>query len=343
MNTAESLYEKLKDIKAPMTTCRYTREWCEEKAPLIEEILQLKKDRDAVILAHSYVASDIIYGVADYVGDSYKLSKDAMASDCETIVFSSVQFMAETAKVLNPSKRVFMTSLNGGCTLADSIQDQDVLKLKEKYPQHTFICYINTHASIKALCDVCVTSSNVYTIVENYPNDKIVFLPDKLMGENIRETMKARGVKKEIIIWDGTCYVHQDYDEELIEVVRHEHPRVSVVSHPECSQQVCQRSDYVGSTSQIEKYVKETDSDAYLILTECGLGARMQSEMPEKIFVGACSLCQFMKSNSLEEIYHVLKEEDERYEVKVDEDVIKKARKCLDKMFFYAESNKDSR
>lgn len=337
MSTAESLYEKLKNIKTPMTTCRYTREWCEKKAPLVDKILELKKEKNAVILAHSYVASDIIYGVADYVGDSYKLSKDAMNSSCEVIIFSSVQFMAETAKVLNPFKKVYMTSLNGGCTLADSISDKDVVELKSKYSAYTFICYINTHASIKALCDVCVTSSNVYDIVERYPNDKIVFLPDKLMGENIREEMKRRGVNKEIVIWDGTCYVHEDYDEELMEVIRHEHPTVKVVSHPECTQKVCQNSDYVGSTSQIEKYVRETDADSYLVLTECGLGARMQAEMPEKVFVGGCSLCQFMKSNSLEGIYHVLKEEDENYEIKIGSEIIKKARNCLDNMFTYAE------
>ncbi len=233
MITAELLYQKLANVKLGGTTCKFTLEKCHEIAPLVSEINELKKQKNAVILAHSYVSPEIVYGVADFKGDSYQLSKDASKTDAKIIVFSAVRFMAETAKILSPSKKVYIPSQFNGCTLADSISGEDVKKLKKQYSNHTFVCYINTTAEVKAECHTCVTSSNAYDIVEKIPNDKIYFLPDKLMGENIKIEMKQRGVDKEILLYDGTCYVHEQYDPELIEYLQLEYPGLKVLSHPE--------------------------------------------------------------------------------------------------------------
>ncbi|MDE2028268.1 MAG: quinolinate synthase NadA, partial [Candidatus Omnitrophica bacterium] len=207
--TAEQLYEKLKNIKLGASVCQYSLRKCEELVPLINEINELKEQKNAVILAHSYITPEVIYGVADFVGDSYKLSRDAMATEARTIVFVAVRFMGETAKILNPEKEVLIPALQDGCSLADSIDAQTVRDLRRQYPEHTFICYINTTAQVKAECDVTVTSANVYKVAENVPNDKIYFLPDKFMGQNLKNYMERRGIKKDIQYYSGTCYVHE--------------------------------------------------------------------------------------------------------------------------------------
>ena len=198
--TAEELYKRLSSIQPGAVLCTYSMEKCEQMLPLINEINELKKERDAVILAHSYVAPEIILGVADYDGDSFKLSQDATKVSAKTIVFSAVRFMGETAKILNPTKDVLIPGPLTGCSLADSITGAEVKALREKYPDHTFVCYINTTADVKANCDVCVTSSNVMKIVSSLENDKIVFVPDGLMGQNLIDEMQKRGIKKEIVL-----------------------------------------------------------------------------------------------------------------------------------------------
>ena len=338
MMTPEALYEKLKHVRAGGTTCLFTPEKCEELAPLINEINELKKEKNAVILAHSYVSPEIIYGVSDFVGDSYGLSKDAMNADADTIIFVAVKFMGDTAKILNPEKEVLIPSELNGCSLADSITGDDVRKLREQFPEHTFICYINTTAEVKAECDICVTSSNVYDIVERVPTDKIYFLPDKLMGLNIREEMKARGVNKDIQLWDGTCYVHEEYDPDMITHLRKEHPKLEVLAHPECSPGVLADSDFVGSTSQLLDYMKKADAEAYLMLTECGLTGRLEVEMPETNFVGSCTMCKYMKSNTLEDIKRVLTNPRESDRITIEPAVREKAAECINEMFRWAES-----
>jgi len=268
--SADQLYQKLKNIKVGGTVCHYSLKKCEELVPIINEINELKEEKNAVILAHSYISPEIIYGVSDFVGDSYKLSKDAMATDAKTIVFVAVRFMGETAKILNPAKEVLIPASLDGCTLADSINAEQTRELRRQYPDHTFVCYINTTAEVKAECDVCVTSANVYTIVENIPNDKIYFLPDKLMGENLRNEMIRLGVKKDIQFYSGTCYVHEEYNIEQIHKIRLEYPNAKIVSHPECNAAVVDNSDFVGSTEQMLAYMRETESKKFLMLTECG-------------------------------------------------------------------------
>ena len=339
--TAEDLYNKLKNVKLGAHLCTFDMEKCEEILPMVNEIIQLKEEKNAIILAHSYVAPEITYGVADFMGDSYGLSKNAMESDADIIIFSAVTFMGETAKILNPTKDVYVPATDGGCSLADSITAEDMHKLKAKYPEHTFICYINTTAEIKALCDVCVTSSNVYDIVENYPSDKIVFVPDLLMGQNILDEMKKRGVNKGIVLYEGTCYVHEQYDPEMIEFLRNEHQGLQVVSHPECTIEVASRSDYVGSTGQMMDYIKDSDQKNFLLLTECGLSSRLQIENPDKNFIGSCQMCKYMKSNSLENILNILKNPSPQDRIDIAPDMIEKSKTCIERMFEYAEASKN--
>jgi len=333
--TAEELYEILRNIKLGGRVCKYSLKKCSELVPLINQIRDLKVKENAVILAHTYVAPEIIYGVADFVGDSYGLSKDAIATKAKKIVFVAVRFMGETAKILNPDKEVLVPGLNGGCTLADSITAEDVKKLRKKYPDYTFVCYVNTTVAVKAECDVCVTSANIYTVITNIPNKKIYFLPDKLMGQNLVHELKRRGIDKEIKYYSGTCIVHQEYSIDQVHKVRLEYPEAKIVSHPECKPKVCEESDFVGSTTQMLDYMRKTEAKQFLMLTECGLASRLQVEFPQKKLVGMCTLCEYMKSNTLEDIIRVLTKPDPRDIITIDEKVRRRAEKTLKAMFKY--------
>ncbi|HQP10375.1 MAG TPA: quinolinate synthase NadA [Candidatus Omnitrophota bacterium] len=336
--TPEELFNTLRNIKVGGTVCHYSLKKCEEFAPLINEINDLKEKKNAVILVHSYVSPEIVYGVGDYVGDSYALSKNAMETKASTIVFSAVRFMGETAKILNPEKDVLLPGALDGCTLADSINATITRKLRKEFPGYTFVCYINTTAEVKAECDVCVTSANVYKVVQNIPNDKIYFLPDKMMGQNLIDEMQRRGVKKDIKYYNGTCAVHIEYDMENIHRIRTEYPEAKIVSHPECKPEVCQNSDFVGSTSQMLDYMVKTKAKEFLMLTECGLSARLQKEFPDKKLVGTCTLCPYMKSNTLEDILRVLKNPRPEDYVRVDPKLIQRAKRCINAMFQYTEA-----
>jgi quinolinate synthase len=337
---AEELFQKLKNVDTGV--CSYTLERCAQWAPVVQRIQELKKQKNAIVLAHTYVNPEIIYGVADHVGDSYYLSDVARKSKAEVIIFVAVKFMAETAKILNPQKRVFQTSSNGGCSLADSITGEEVADLKQKYPEHTFICYINTTAAVKAQCDICVTSSNVYDIVENLKNDKIYFLPDRLMAQNIQAHLDSVGVKKEVLFSSGSCYVHETYDPEMIDYLRIKHPGVSVAVHPECAPAVASKADFVGSTSGIYNHVKNTQASSYVLVTECGLSSRMRVEYPDKKIVGSCTFCRYMQSNSLESIEKTLQELDPAMEIILAEDEMLRARSCIENMFAAVEKSKSS-
>lgn len=336
--SAEELFDLLKNIKVGGNVCQFSLKKCGEIVPMINEINRLKEEKNAVILVHSYVSPEILYGVGDFSGDSYALSKDAMKTKAKTIVFVAVRFMGETAKILNPEKEVLIPGLLDGCTLADSINAEQVRELRKQYPNYTFVCYINTTAQVKAECDVSVTSANVYTVCQNIPNDKIYFLPDKFMGENLANEFKKRGIKKDIKYFSGTCYVHEEYQPEEIFRIRTEYPNAKIVSHPECSPEIIKESDYVGSTSQMLRYMEETQAKEFLMLTECGLSSRLQVEHPDKTLVGACRLCKYMKSNTLEDILRVLKNPTNRDRVVLDEAVRVRALKTLQAMFEY---NKD--
>lgn len=338
MISPEYFYDKLKLINPGSCVHNYTLSRCEEYVPLINRINGLKKEKKAVILAHSYVNPEIVYGVADFVGDSYGLSRDAKKTDADIIVFVAVKFMAETAKILNPSKEVLIPSEYNGCSLADSVTGQDVISLRKQYPDYSFICYINTNADVKAECDVCVTSSNVYNIIEKYPSDRIFFLPDRLMGLNVIDELKRRGIEKDIKLWNGTCYVHEDYKKDMIYQMKFQFDNLKVLAHPECNPDVLKQSDFVGSTSQLLKYMETASSDdAFLMLTECGITSRLQVEMSDKKIVGSCTLCKYMRSNTLEDILRVLEDPRDDDRVILDENVRKKALSCVEAMFEYAE------
>ena len=217
--------------------------------------------------------------------------------------------------------------------MADSITAEQVKHLKTLHPDCTFVCYINTSAAVKAECDVCVTSSNVSRIIQNIPNEKIYFLPDGLMAKNVINELTEKGIKKDIRYWEGSCYVHQDYDPELIDYLKLEHPNLAVVSHPECSEDVLKKSDYVGSTSQMIEYVKNSPSDSFLMLTECGLSSRLALETSGKKFIGTCTLCRYMKANTCADILRVLQAPDFSDTIYIEETIQKKALSCIDAMF----------
>lgn len=334
--SAEQLYETLKNIKVGGSVCQYSFKKCEEFVPLINEINELKAEKNAIILAHSYVSPEIIYGVGDFVGDSYYLSKKAMETKADVIVFAAVRFMAETAKILNSEKDVLVPGLLDGCSLADSINAKQVRALRQEFPGYTFVCYINTSAEVKAECDVCVTSSNVYKVVENIPNDKIYFLPDKFMGQNLVNSFQRRGIQKDIRYYTGTCYVHEDYNADQIHKIRLEYPDAQIVSHPECNTAIVDHSDFVGSTEQMLTFMRQSEAQEFLMLTECGLSSRLQVEFPDKKLVGSCTLCKYMKSNSLQDILRVLRNPTARDRVVISAEIQKKARRCIEAMFTYA-------
>jgi quinolinate synthase len=309
---------------------------CRDLAPLLLEIDALKRERNAIILAHSYLTPEIQYGAADLTGDSYKLSVAAKQADAQMIVFAAVDFMAQTAKILNPHKLVVAPNKEGGCTLADSITGEQVRALRRQHPEHTFICYINTTADVKAACDVVVTSSNVYGIVEVLENDKIFFLPDKLMAKNIVDHLASRGIQKQVLFSEGTCYVHEEYAGEAIPCVRAQFPEVVVLAHPECKPAVTSQADYVGSTGGILDFVDKSSAREFLVLTECGLIDKLKVDHPQKAFVGSCQLCKYMKGNSLEDIRDTLRDPQTRA-IEVAEDVRMDAVKSLEAMFALTE------
>ena len=257
----------------------------------------------------------------------------AKQAKAQIIVFVGVVFMAETAKILSPEATVVVPDRGSGCSLADSIDGDGVRKLKALYPDATVVCYINSTADVKAESDVCVTSGNVYAIVQKLPARRILFVPDRLMAENVRTEMKARGVDKEIISSDGTCMVHDQFTPAQIAEARAQFPGLKVVAHPECTEEVAALADYVGSTGGMMKYVKTTPAPYFLMLTECGLVGRLEVEAPEKTFIGGCRLCPYMKLNSLEKVRDALLAPRPDQIVTLDEGLRLRAARCIERMF----------
>lgn len=331
---ASELYEKLEKIHLEhREDMSDLLAFCEDKIDIINEINRIKKEKNAIIVAHTYVPAEIIYGVADFVGDSYELSKYARESKAETIIFSAVDFMGDTAKILSPEKTVIVPAEDGGCSLADSITGKQVDELKKEFPDYTFACYINTTADVKASCDIVVTSSNVYDIIENLESNKIYFLPDRLMGLNIIEEMKRRGVNKDIKLWDGSCYVHEEFDFSQASSLKKAIPDLEILAHPECEPGVINNSDYAGSTSQIYDYIKNKGKGNFVIFSECGLATRLEVEQSEDLCIqGPCQACKYMKTNTLELILKSLKGEGVK-PIQIEESTRIKAVAALENMF----------
>jgi quinolinate synthase len=309
---------------------------CLSIASITLDINKLKKEKDAVILTHSYVEPEIIYGVGDYRGDSYYLSVKAKESRSKVIVFAGVVFMAETAKILSPDATVIVPDRNSGCSLADSITAEDVRKLRALYPEAPVVCYINSTAEVKAESDVCVTSGNAYRIVAALPEARIIFVPDRLMAENLRAELKLNGVAKHVVSSDGTCMVHDEFSAAQIDAARAQFPGLKVAAHPECPPEVAAAADFVGSTGAMMNFVKTTSAPYFLMLTECGLVSRLEVESPEKNFIGGCRLCPYMKLNSLEKIRDALAAPRDDQIITLDEGLRVRAGHCIERMFALA-------
>src|SRR5438128_4696896 len=272
---------------------------------LFSEIEKLKKEKNAILLAHYYQEPDI-QDVADYIGDSLGLAQQAEKTQADIIVFAGVHFMAETAKILNPHKKVLLPDLKAGCSLADSAPPELFRKFKEKYPDHLVISYINCSAGIKALSDIICTSSNAQKIIESLPPDqKIIFAPDKNLGAYM---IKKTG--RDMVLWNGACIVHEIFSLEKITKLKIRHPDAKVIAHPECEEAVLRVADFVGSTTQLLKYAVTEKYDEFIVVTESGILHQMQKDAPNKTFIPAppnnacaCNDCPYMKLNSLEKLY----------------------------------------
>jgi quinolinate synthase len=330
---AERLLGALMHVECDPRGRKWNLDSCRAIAPLTLEINRLKKEKDAVILAHSYADPEIVYGVGDFRGDSYYLSMAAKKSHAKVIVFAGVVFMAETAKILCPDARVVVPDRGSGCSLADSLDGAGLRKLKALYPDATVVCYINSTAEVKAESDVCVTSANAFHIVANLPARRILFVPDRLMAENLRAEFRLRGVDKEIISSDGTCFVHDEFTMAQVHAARAQFPGLKIVAHPECIAEVAAAADFVGSTGAMMKYVKHTAAPYFLMLTECGLVSRLEVEAPEKNFIGGCRLCPYMKLNSLEKVRDALAAPRVDQIVTLDESLRVRAARCIERMF----------
>ena len=317
-------------------------ETCRTIAPLTLEINELKAQNDVFLIAHSYQTPDIVYGVADSVSDSYTLSKAARDAPQQTILFSSVRFMAETAKIVSPHKTVLHPSPEAGCTLADSITAEDVRELKSKYPGVPVACYINTSAEVKAEVDVCVTSSNYLRICERLPGDRLIFVPDRLMGKHLTKYLAGR---KEVINYDGECYVHATFTGEKIRSWRERTAAqgidLKVLSHPECDADVIAESDVVGSSEALmDEAIRlgEEGSPDIMLITECGTADRIRAETENELnLIGTCVMCRYMKMTQLEDILQALRDPRPEQIIELNADVIERASRSLDEMFRLAE------
>ncbi len=304
---------------------------------LVEEIKKLKKEKNAVILAHYYQDAEI-QDLADYIGDSLGLSQQAAKTNADVIVFAGVHFMAETAKILSPSKKVLLPDLKAGCSLSDSCPPHLFAKFKEQYPDHLVITYVNCTAELKALSDIVCTSSNAVEIVESLPKDqKIIFGPDRNLGDYVK-----RKTGRDLVLWNGACMVHEIFSREKIEKLRLEYPGAKFIAHPECEEHILAEADYIGSTSGMLKYTIENESDIFIVATESGIIHQMQKASPNKKFIPApptnacaCNDCPHMKLNTLEKLYNCMKYD--LPEVNLSAEVIERAKKPIERMLDISE------
>ena len=298
---------------------------------LQEEILKLKKETNTVILAHCYQAREIVE-IADFTGDSYKLSVDAKNTDAENIIFCGVHFMAETAKILAPQKRVFLANRNAGCPMAEQMDAEMISMLKDREPDRTVVAYINTTASLKTVCDVCVTSSSALKIVRKIDNDKILFIPDCNLGDYVKRNIPEKDIK----LLNGGCPTHAGVTVKEVQKAKSEHPNALFLVHPECSPKVVELADYVGSTSGIMDYAKKSDAKEFIIGTETSIAEHLQYNCPDKKYYPVTKdiVCHNMKITTLPDIYSTLKGMDngEAFEILMSDELIAKARKCIDEM-----------
>ena len=316
-NSLNEIYKKISSVVPEI-------EW-KFHAPLIQKINKLKKDKNAVILAHNYQTPEIYYGVADVSADSLALALEAAKTSANIIVLCGVHFMAETAKLMNPQKKVLLPDMSAGCSLASSITAEDVRMLKEKYPGVPVVSYVNTSAEVKAESDICCTSANAVKIVESLGVDKVIFIPDYYLANYVQKKTKVK-----IISWQGTCIVHEKFSAKEVEDIRKENPGIKIIAHPECPPDVISASDFAGSTSSMVKYVKKNQPKKVLLVTECSMSDNVQVENPNVQFIRPCNLCPHMKRISLNKIFDCLKNESN--EIKISHNISEMARKSVQRM-----------
>lgn len=315
------------------------------KAELADEINRLKKEKNAVILGHNYMEPALFHSIPDFTGDSLALSRKAAQTDKDIIVFCGVRFMAETAKILSPQKTVLLPAKKAGCSLAESISAEDVRLLKEQFPGVPVVTYVNTYADVKAESDVCCTSGNAAAVVESLGTDTVMFLPDEYLAKNVaRDTGKhiifpthtphrdlSTELDYQLIGWHGKCEVHEKFTLEDIAAVRQQFPDVVILSHPECSPEVVDASDFAGSTAAMIKYVEQTSAPRYLLLTECAMGDNIAAVNPNKEMLRLCSVrCPHMNEITLEDTLNTLKYN--QYVIEVPEDIRVRAAQAVERM-----------
>lgn len=300
---------------------------------LIDEICKLRKEKNAVILAHYYQKPEI-QDIADFVGDSLDLSRKSANTNADIIVFAGVHFMAETAKILSPQKKVLLPDLNAGCSLAESCPADEFKKFRDKYPDHIVVSYVNTSAEIKALTDITCTSTNAVQIIESIPkNQKLIFTPDRNLGNYLSSI-----TKREMVIWDGACHVHEEFSLEKIIELKNKYPKAKLIAHPECKKPIQIVSDFIGSTSALLNFTNTDTGMEYIVATESGILHQMRIKNPHKLFIPAppidstcgCNDCKYMKMHDLQKIYYSLK--NEQFEINVKPEIIDKAKRPIIRM-----------
>lgn len=300
---------------------------------IVDEINRMRKEKNAVILAHFYQEGDI-QDIADFVGDSLGLSQQAADTEADIILFAGVHFMAETAKILAPEKKVLLPDMQAGCSLADSCPPKEFAAFKERFPEHTVISYVNTTAEIKALTDIICTSTNALQIVKSLPEDeKIIFAPDRNLGNYIKSL-----TGREMVIWDGACHVHEEFSLERILELKRENPDAQIIAHPECEKQILIVADHIGSTTSLLNYTIRDSGKSFIVATESGILHQMRKASPQKLFIPAppkdstcaCNDCEYMKLISLKKIYNTLKYE--LPEITLEQDLMDQARGSIVRM-----------
>ncbi len=332
--TATELEEEIKRLAAKGLRGNCMSRPMAAAAALTLKINRLKKEKNAVVCAHVYQTPDIIYGVGDLVGDSYKLADDSRKTDAGVIIFCGVHFMGETAKILAPGRKVYVPSKNAGCSLSESITAGDVRKLKEQYPGLPVVTYINTSAGVKAESDCVVTSANAEKILRKLyrEHERLIFIPDRFMGANLAKVLgKTPG--KDIILWQGACVVHEKFNAGTIAVYRKNYPGLVVLAHAECPSDIINAVDFMGGTGDMLNYIEKTNASGYLLVTECGFGELARIRFPQKNFIAMCRLCPYMKSITLESVLDALENPRAELEVVVPPEIAARAKLSIEKMF----------
>ncbi|MGH1412905.1 MAG: quinolinate synthase NadA [Pelagimonas sp.] len=324
LTPSPELAASMQDIYARMDRVVAPPDWA-IYAPYVKAINALKKERNAVILGHNYMTPEIFHGVSDFVGDSLQLAMKAQDVEADVIVQAGVHFMAETSKILSPSKTVLMPDMQAGCSLAESITAEGIEEMRAKYPGAPVVTYVNTTAEVKAASDICCTSSNAVQIVNAMESDTVIMTPDQYLAQNV-----ANESFKNVVYWPGSCIVHEQYTAKDLRDFREWNPGTRLIAHPECPPDVVAEADFSGSTSGILKYVHDEKPEKAMLITECSMASNIADELPEVDFVGPCNMCPYMKKITLEKVLWVLHTMENQ--VEVDAQVADKARLSVQRM-----------